>query len=221
MRSLIVLLSCFGLSSCMHVGMMGTSDSHHSGAAHEMTTQPVLEKEVIVGDVKAIALFPPLDLGEGVLLTLRLTDVRTGRPLTGATVFLHAAYVHDPATEHADPSPSANHQTQGHGLIRTEAGHDIDFSQQVDESSDPGVYTISYGSHQLGNHTLMFHITAIGDRRLDPEITLEATRTVPAEGHDHQGGMMGGTGTTTYLIIGVAVMGAIMVAMLAARGGMF
>ena len=67
----------------------------------------------------------------------------------------------------------------------------------------------------------MFHITAIGDRKLEPEITLEATRTLSGESHEHQSGMMGGTSTTTYVIIGAAVMGAIMIAMVAARGGMF
>jgi hypothetical protein len=221
MRTALVLLSCVGLSSCMHVGMMGTGNGHHSGGAHEMTTDPVLEKEVIVGDVKAIALFPPLELGKEALLTLRLVEVNTGRPLTGATVSLHAAYVHDPATEHADPSARANPHAEIHGSERKESSHAIDFNQQVDESPEPGVYTISYGSHQPGDHTLMFHITAIGERKLEPEITVEATKTITGERHEHQSGMMGGTSTTTYVIIGAAIMGAVMIAMLAARGGMF
>lgn len=221
MKTFFVLLSCAGLSSCMHVGMMETDGGHHGETGHEMTTQPVLEKEIVVGDVRAIALFPPFELGKEALLTLRLVDVTTRQPLTGATVSLHAAYVHDPATEHADPSGDASQHGERHGNVRAETGHGIDFNQQVNESSEPGVYSISYGSHQPGNHTLMFHITAIGRRVLDPEITVEATRTVPTEGHDHQGGMMGGTSTSTYVIIGAAVMGTIMIAMLLARGGMF
>jgi len=208
-----LLLASMLFSSCMHVGMMGNGDGHHSGITNEMSTGIVLEKEVIVADVRAIAVFPPLNLGKETLLTLHLVDVKTGRPLTGATVFLHAAYVHDPATEH--------HQTESHEQVRTEAGHDIDFNQQVGESSEPGVYTISYGSHQPGNHTLMFHITAIGDRRLEPEINLEATRTLSGERHQHQRTIMGGTSTTTFVIIGAAAMGAAMIAMLVARGGMF
>ena len=77
MKTLFVLLSSVGLSSCMHLGMMGTGDGHHSGAAHEMTAEPVLEKEVMVGDLRAVATFPPLKIGEDVTLTLRLMDART------------------------------------------------------------------------------------------------------------------------------------------------
>ncbi|MEK9136572.1 MAG: hypothetical protein AAB393_05570 [Bacteroidota bacterium] len=212
MKTLFVLLSSVGLSSCMHLGMMGTGDGHHSGAAHEMTAEPVLEKEVMVGDLRAVATFPPLKIGEDVTLTLRLMDARTSQPISGAKVYLHAQYAHRPTPhdDHAESSPQKKEQE-----------HDINIDQEVTESATPGVYTIPYGSSQTGEHTLMFHITAIGDRKLEPEITLEATRTLSGESHEHQSGMMGGTSTTTYVIIGAAVMGAIMIAMVAARGGMF
>jgi hypothetical protein len=207
-----LLLAGMLFSSCMHVGMMGAGDGHHSGAAHEMTTDPVLEKEVTVGDVKAIGHFPALKFGEDVTLTLRLMDARTAAPISGAQVYLHAQYAHrvTPHDDHAESSPQKKEQE-----------HDINIDQEVTESATPGVYTIPYGSSQTGEHTLMFHITTIGDRRLEPEITVETTRTLSGENHEHQSGMMGGTNTTTYLIIGAAIMGAIMIAMLAARGGMF
>ena len=199
----------------MHVGMMGTGDGHHSGAAHEMTTDPVLEKEVTVEDVRAIAIFPALKFGEDVTLTLRLMDARTSQPISGAKVYLHAQYAHKLDANEPHDHSGANRSG------RPESEHDVNIDQEVEESREPGVYSIPYGSSQPGEHRLMFHISAIGDRKLEPEITLEATRTLSGESHEHQSGMMGGTSTTTYVIIGAAVMGAVMIAMLAARGGMF
>ena len=208
---LFVLLTCAGLSSCLHVGMMGTGDAHHAGARHEMVGDTVVEKEVTVGNVRAIASFPSFKLGERVTLTLRLLEARTAAPISGAQVYLHVQYAH-----------RASHDDHGEGPPRTkERDYDIDIGEQVMESSEPGVYAVNYASEQAGDHTLMFHVTGIGDRRHDPEITVGATRTLLEERHGHQSGMMGGTGTTTYVIIGAAVMGAFMVAMLAVRGGLF
>lgn len=217
MKSILLFFTAMTLSSCMHVGMMGTGGGHHGGTAREITSESVLEKEVTVGGVRAIAIFPPLELGKEVLFTLRLVDATTSQPLTRATVSLHATYVHDPATGHVDSSSGANQHRERHGEVRTETGHDVDFTQLVDESPEPGIYTIAYVTHQPGTHMLMFHISALGDRKLDPEVIVEATRAVPAETHSHREGIMRGTSATTYLIVGVAIM----VAMLATRGAMF
>ena len=195
MKQLSLTITALAFSSCMHMGVMGTGDGHHSGTAHEMTTDFVLEKEVIVGHVKAIALFPPLIREEEKTLTLRLMDAGTTAPISGAEVYLHAEYV--PGTEN------------------------ISTDKQVLETAEPGVYAITYASEQEGEHTLMFHITAIGGLELDPKITIEAKMTVLGDGHEHQSGMMGGTSTTTLVIIGAAVMGAVMIAMLASHGGMW
>ncbi|MBI4535647.1 MAG: hypothetical protein HY708_05165 [Ignavibacteriae bacterium] len=207
MKMIILLLAGVLLSSCMHVGMMGTGDGHHSGASHEMTAEPALEKEVTVGDVRAIGLFPPLRFGEDVVLALRLMDARTSAPILGAHVYLHAQYSHRATHHDHAESPSR----------MNESDHDINIDQEVTGSPTAGVYSISYCSSQPGEHTLMFHITAIGDRKLDPEIVVEARRTLPSESHGKQHGMMGGTSATTYVVIGAAVMGAMMVAMIVAR----
>jgi hypothetical protein len=208
----LLMISGMLLSSCMHVGMMGAGAGHPSGAAHEMTADPLLEKEVIVGNVRAIALYPALKFGEDVTLSLRLMDAGTTAPISSAQVHFHAQCAHrvTPPDDHAESLPQ-----------QMEQEHDINIDQEVRESATPGLYTIPYGSSQTGKHMLMFHITAIGDRTLEPEITVEATRTIPAEGHDHQSGMMSGTSTSTYVIIGATVMGALMIAMLAARARMF
>lgn len=93
--------------------------------------------------------------------------------------------------------------------------------EEVAERATPGVYTITYKSFQRGEHTLVFHISAIGDRKLDPEITLEATRTISGDLHKHGSDMKGSTSTITYVIIGAAAMAAMMFAMLVVSGRMF
>ena len=209
MKLMIVIFAGLIFSSCMHVGMMGTGDDHHVGAGHEMTSDSVLEKEVVMGEMRATAVFPPLELGTDAVLTLRLMDARTGAPISGAQVYFHVQHVHH-VNQHdaAAESPSQMKEQE----------HDGDTNQEVPESTTPGVYTIPFGSSHAGEYTLIFTVTAIGDRMLEPEMRLEAIRTVSGESNEHHASMMGGSNTTTFLIIGGVVMGAMMVVMLVALG---
>jgi hypothetical protein len=138
-------------------------------------------------------------------------DTRNAAPISGAQVYLHAQYAHrlTPHDDHGESSP----QTR-------EREHDINIDQEVSESPTPGVYEISYRSFQPGDHTLMFHITAIGRRKLDPEITIEARRTIGASGNQYDHTMMESDHTMTYVIVGGVIMTAMMVAIWVARGGM-
>ena len=187
MKSLILLLSGILFSSCMHMGM----PMMHDDVEHQSRMESVLEKEVTVGDVKAIAIFPPLEPEKDVLLTLRLVDAKTGQPISGAMVYLHAQYFHklDSHQRHEKPMTQGD-SSSGHSQ-RIEREHDVHIDQDVEESGERGMYSISYGSSQPGEHTLTFHITAIGDRKLEPEITIEAKRTLADQAHEHDGGMMG------------------------------
>lgn len=215
MKTIILVLSGILFSSCMHVGMMGTGGGHHSGTTHEMSAESVLEKEVIVGDIKATATFPPLQMDNDVVVSLRLVDARTSQPIPGAKVYFHAQYTHtlnqNGAHDHSGAKPSG----------RQESEHDINIEQEVKERREAGVYSTPYGSTQPGEHTLMFHIAAIGDRKFEPEIVIEAKRMLMQQSQEHSGGMMGMGSTTTYIVVGAVVMGAMMAAMLLSRGGMF
>ncbi len=224
MKTVIVVLSGLLFSSCMHVGMMGTGN--HSGVAHEMTTEPVLEKEVIVGDIRATATFPPLQMEQDVVVSLRLVDAKTSRPISGAKVYLHAQYAHklDPNMSHDHSVYDSNESKTRRDVnrnTRPESEQDVNIDQEVQESREPGVYSIPYGSSQPGEHTLMFHIAAVGDRKFEPEIIIEAKRMLLQQSHEHNGGMMGMSNTTTYIVVGAVVMGAIMTAMLLSRSGMY
>lgn len=215
MKTLIVVLSGLLFSSCMHVGMMGSGGGHHSGTTNEMTTEPVLEKEAIVGNIEATATFPPLQMDNDVVVSLRLVDAKTLQPISRAEVYFHAQYAHK-----LDPNSSHDHSDANRNT-RPEREYDVNIDRPVEESRNPGTYSISYGSTQPGEHTLMFHIAAIGDRKFEPEIVIEAKRMLAQQSHEHSGGMMGMSSTTTYIVVGVVVMGAMMAAMLLSPGGMF
>lgn len=216
MKSLILLLSPLVFSSCMHVGMFGhggMTGHDHSSGAQSTTTDPVLEKEVIVDDIKALASFPPLQMDKDVVLTLRLVEVGSARPISGARVYFHARYAHT-----IEAKSSHDHSASAHNGP-PEREHEVNIDQQVKESSEQGVYSVSYGPSQPGEHTLMFHIAAIGDRTLDPELTIEATRLLAAPSHGHGSGMM--HGTPAYIVIGAVAFGVVMTAMMLSHGEIF
>jgi hypothetical protein len=144
-----------------------------------------------------------------------LIDARTLQPISGAKVYFHAQYAHK-----LDANESHNH-SGANPSGRPEGEHDVNIEQEVKESREAGVYSIPYGSTQPGEHTLMFHIGALGDRKVEQEIVIEAKRVLALQSHEHDKGMMGMSSTTTYVIIGAVVMGVMVAAMLLAQGSMF
>jgi len=220
MKQIILVLSGILFSSCMHLGMMGGGDGNHSAAAHEMTAESVLEKEVIVGDIKATATFPPLQMDNDVVVSLRLVDAKTSQPISGATVYFHAQYAHTLDRNGLRPRRGAHDHSDAKPSGRPESEHDINIEQDVKESREPGAYLIPYGSSQPGEHTLMFHIASIGDTKFEPELVIEAKRMLAPQSHEHSGGMMGMSSTTTYIVVSAVVVGIVMTALMLGRGWM-
>ncbi|MDP2884726.1 MAG: hypothetical protein Q8P51_06870 [Ignavibacteria bacterium] len=215
MKTVILMLSSILFASCMHLGMMG------GGSDHQSTVEPVIEKEVTVGDIRATAIVPPLRLGEEALFTLRLIDTRTGQPISGAQVSFHAEYLHK-NEEHEMPAHRQMHnKADSITTRRTSQEHDINLNVEVYESASTGTYSTQFAPAQSGEHRVMFHIRSVGGRKLEPEIVVEATRTVPEKMSGHDGGMHGMGGATPYAIIGAALMGAMMVVIWATGGRMF
>jgi hypothetical protein len=215
MKIVILILSSVLFSSCMHLGMMGT------GTGHQSSAESVLEKEVTMGDIRAAAIFPVISIGDEALFTLRLVDTRTGQPISGAQVSFHAEYLHQ----------NEGHETSGHQQMHNNADsittrrphqeHDINLDVEVNESASAGTYSTQFTPSQSGEHRVMFHIRSVGGRKLEPEIVVEAARTVAAEMSGHGSGMHGMGGTTPYVIIGAVAMGAMMIAIWVAGGRMF
>lgn len=219
MKTLIMLTFSLGLASCMHLGMMGTHGGDHS-EEHQPGAEIALEKEITAGDIKATASFPSLLVGKEALLTLKLTNMRNGQPISGAQVSFHATYLHK-AESVARHDIHGTHGTMDSAHTRFATDHDVSFEREIHENSQPGSYAVAFTASQSGNHTLMFHVTAIADVKLEPELIIEATRDV-ASGIPSHGGMMHGMGSASeYLILGGALMGAMMIVMWATRGGIF
>lgn len=215
------LLLSLGLlsTSCMHVGMIGTHEDRQS-TGHQAVADPVLEKQVVSGNVEAAATFPPLVRGKETVFELRLRDPERGRPISGATVSFHATYLHK-AKDAGEHMESIMHTRMDSAHTRSATGHSVSFDREVKEQSQRGSYSITFTPSQSGEHTLTFHVTAIGDETLESALVIEATRNVTAGTAIH-GGMMQGMGSTSeYLIVGGALMGAMMVVMWATRGSIF
>src|SRR3990172_10327869 len=90
MKTLLLIFSSFLLSSCMHFIPMDQEGTRTS------SEDQVLEKDITVGDVRAVAIFPPLQSGKDVQFTLKLFHSGTMNHLSGAKVFGHFDHVHKP-----------------------------------------------------------------------------------------------------------------------------
>lgn len=181
------------------------------GAGEQVNLDPILQKEVISGTIKAVATFPPLETGQEALLTLRLFDLQTSRPISGAGVYFHAEYTH--------PMDSSGNDVAPQHAVRL---HDMNITRDVQESEERGTYSISYGSSQAGEQDLMFHVTAVGGQKLEPELVIDAKRVIVDPSASHHGGMtQTGVSSSTYLLIGGAVMVAAMITLMFIRGRMF
>lgn len=214
MKTITAALVSLLFTSCMHLGMMGL------GGGHESVSDAVLEKEVVHGDVKAMATFPSLEVGREMQLTLRLSNTRQQQALRGAKVYFHVQYLHTGGEHTMHQSHMMQHDTASvHN--RNAQDHDVNIDREVPETSEPGVYAISFSPSQEGKHELMFHITALSDRTLHPEIIIQATRTVSGKHSSHGGGMHGLGSVSDYAIIGAALMGAMMLVVWVTGGRMF
>lgn len=219
MKSLMVLGLSFYLTSCMHLGMMGTHGDSQS-SEHQMASRTTLEKEVIADNVVALATFPPLALNKEIVFELQLREKESGRPISDAKVSFHAAFLHK-AEGTAEHDADMMHGAVDPSHARSSIDHATNFEQDIHESSHPGIYSVSFTPLQSGEHTFMFHVSAIENETLEQEFVIEATRNA-ASGETSHGGMMHGMNSTSeYLMIGGVLMGAMMIVMWTTRGSIF
>lgn len=219
MKTIILLSIAFVFGSCMHLGMMGTHGDNQSGK-HQITAEAVLEKEVTSGEIKATAILPPLQVGKQTVFTLKLSDVKNTQPISGAQVSFHSTYLHN-AESHDGHDAHMMHGERDSQPARSNSDHAVSFDQEVRESSQPGLYTVVFTPSQPGEHRFMFHVSAIGDKTLDPELVIEATRNVASNDTNYDGMMHGTGGVSEYAIVGAVIMGAIMIVVWATGGRMF
>jgi hypothetical protein len=229
----------------MHALMVGGMGGHGSQAEGHSATEATLEKEVTVGELKAAAIFPAIEIGKEAVFTLKLSNSKTGEPIRRAKVYSHVEFEHSTDAHQGmnhmammeemhdmhgakDTSMSMHgkmdHSTMEDTLraMKKEEKQGIEFQQEVDESPTPGTYSFSLKPHQSGIHTITFHVTEIDGQLLSPALLIEAKRNAAEEMKmDGMMGMMGMGSSTTYALIGAALMGAMMVTVWLVRGSTF
>ena len=158
-------------------------------------------------------------MGKETVLELRLQDTQSRLPLSGAQVSFHATYQH--RADQSNQAGHAMHSTMDSKHARPNMDHAVSFDREIQEGPQPGIYSAHFTASQSGEHILMFHVSAIGDEQLEPEVVIEATRNVASGDISHSGMMHGSSGLTEYAIIGGAIVGTMMVVVWATRGWIF
>lgn len=199
--------------ACMHLAMMGTVTDHQA------TSESTLEKETTLGDTRATTIFPPLRMGKQTLLTLMLADAKTGKSISGAEVYFHVEYIDTGSEEKTHGGDMVYHGSDSANAAPPHKQYDMD-PPNVEET-EAGHYLVRFTPSQSGEYKLMFLLRSLRDHISEAATIIEATRSVPSERADHDAGMHGMGGSTTYILVGVAMMGAMMLVLWLTRGGMF
>ncbi|MBI5215920.1 MAG: hypothetical protein HY960_09210 [Ignavibacteriae bacterium] len=191
MKTILLLITAVLFSGCMHTMMMGSHGESQS------KTMIVLEKEVTVGTIKAIATIPPFEMEKEVVVSVKLFDTETSSPLSNAEVVCHFTP--------KGKEDSESHQHEGNEYIATE--------------KERGMYAISFTPSHADEYSIHIQVRSIQGRTPQQPITIETTREVTGGAHDnHSGGMHGSGSSSPMYIIGGVVMVTMMVGMFALRG---
>jgi len=207
MKTIILIISLLFLTSCMHTAMMG------SHSEHESMTAPVLEKEITQGDLKALTAFSGFEVGKKTTLSLKLINIKTNQPVSGAEVMLHAIFTQSAMNEmkHKDSMMNGNPGTENHNM-------EINNGQTMEESNDPGVYSVVFSPSQAGKYQIIFHVISVDGKIVYPLLQIEATRNVMESATDNTVNVMGLKMEKSTLITGVLFMGGMILLMWVLRG---
>ncbi|HZY10323.1 MAG TPA: hypothetical protein VFF29_04140 [Bacteroidota bacterium] len=197
MKNMFVITAAFLFSGCMHFMMTG----NHDGSSSQV--QPAYEKEVVAGSIKASAVFPLIRVDKEMEITVRLNDVEANHPIKNATVVAEFSPLHD---IHED---STVHKQESVDEVHAE-------EQQA------GKYVLRFTPAHAAQYMISIRVTAIAGKLLQQPVLMTTTREVVEEMGNHSHGGMHSIGkSTTMLIVGGAIMAAMMIGMLLVRGGMF
>jgi len=179
----------------MHLLM---SDKHTA----DEPSDSVIDKQISEGNIDVHAVIPALTMNESqtVSIDVRYRDTQT--PVSGAAISFHFMKLSIPGEKH-------NHSMQ--------SAMDSDMVQGTAKEVSSGKYSFVVTPAAEGQSSLLISIKPVGNDSLQKAIEFEIQRTVNMQ---HSMGMMGMGSTSNYLIIGGIVMGAMMIAIWATRGGM-
>ncbi len=173
---LLISISTILFSGCMHTMMMG---SHGESQTQTIVVQ---EKEVTVGEIKAGATFPPLELEKEGIVTVRLSNSKTKLPIEKGMLIANFTLQHDGEMNH-ESTMQMNNEIPG-------------------KENKSGEYTFSFTPSQAGNYAVSVKISSIQGRTLEQPILIETTQEIVGGDHsEHGGGMSGSGGSSSMYII--------------------
>lgn len=183
----IIVIGSMALSGCM---MMGGHDSHQAQDAEESER---IVKEVILGDYRIVAEFPPLLEGQESLLLLHVHSSDSSRSIAAIARII---------------------------ISREEVQEGVEniLIQEVLTPSEDGMYAYSFTPGEAGPFHLTFLVEQLGDLPLKKPLILSATQEVRAMSENEMDKSDHGSFSMTPLfIVGGAVMAAMMLLMFGAR----
>lgn len=183
--------------------------------AHQAASESPVGKEIIVGDTRMTAMFPPLELGKEAIITLMITSRKTNNPVRSSKVAFHSSFPHKAGMQDGLTVPGVVGGTDK----RVKEDYSIHCEEELEDSADQGMYYVAFLPPQRGEYQIMFHISELDGRKLDPEIVIEAQRTVEGSPRHHSQGST--LDEEDYLLMGGALMGAMMIVVWVARGSIF
>ena len=171
MRRIVVPMAVsfllLGANGCMMLGgrMMGGGMTHaDSGGARDTSARAErVVKEVTVGNISVAVDYPAASVGKDITYIIRVSDAATMRPIDDAhirTLIRHA------------PASHASGQPAGHAEQRDTTTQ----SPGVRRLDTPGVYAFNQRLDRPGAYEIAVMVDAIGDRTLDPPVTVSAVR---------------------------------------------
>jgi hypothetical protein len=211
MQRFMLFLAFALFPGCMHLGMLGGS---HSDSPH----QTILEKETITSSLKTVALFPSLVKGDESRVVVKLTDRKSGQPVPKAHFSIRVVSMRDSENESHGGMMMMQHQMDTSQTHTMQMNHDIDIEIPVSESSEIGTYNAYFTPLQTGSYKFVVTMVSVEGYTLEDTIVIEGTRMVMPTESSHEGmhGDMGGS-NSTWLIVGAAAMGAMMIVIMATR----
>ena len=200
--SVVTLALALGLTACMGGmaggGMMGggmvhggssTGPGANAGSDH-------LAQESTVGNVKIVVSYPATAVGTELSYGVNVTDVLSGRPVSDAHVRAQVRMASAPQSG----GRSSEHGAMSDAQILAPAVRRLDV---------PGSFAFSHQMDAPGAYEITVIVDAIGEKPLDPPVTVFAVRAVPMNRTSHSTGFR----ATPTLIVTGAVMLAMMLLM--------
>jgi hypothetical protein len=194
----LVLLEANG---CMMMGggMMGGGMMHagSGGARGTSARAEHVANETTVGNIRVAVDYPAASVGKDITYIVHVSDAASMHPIDDAHI---RTLIRSAPTAHASGQPAGHAEELG---ITTQ-------SPGVRRLDTPGVYAFNHLLARPGVHEIAVVVDAVGDRALDPPVTVSAVREVSM---DHDQRTTRSTITPTVLAVGAA-MTAMMVLMM-------